>query len=74
MQGDLLGELLLRLERGKSAGGSKPGEAKNEAGFPGRVPHVRPSVHGPGKTGRSPFRRYWLAAKSKNRGACGESI
>ena len=29
--------------------------AKNEALFPGRVPHVRPSVHGRKKVGRSPF-------------------
>jgi hypothetical protein len=28
--------------------------AKNEALFPGRVPHVRPSVHGPKKTGAAP--------------------
>jgi hypothetical protein len=27
--------------------------AKNEALFPGRVPHVRPNVHGPKKPGRS---------------------
>jgi hypothetical protein len=29
--------------------------AKNEALFPGRVPHVRPSVHGLKTTGRSPI-------------------
>ena len=29
--------------------------AKNEALFPGRVPHVRQRVHGPKKMGRSPF-------------------
>ena len=28
--------------------------AKNEARFPGRVPHVRQSVHGPKKTGAAP--------------------
>jgi hypothetical protein len=28
--------------------------AKNEAFFPGRVPHVRPSVHGPKKMGAGP--------------------
>jgi hypothetical protein len=28
--------------------------AKNEALFPGRVPHVRPRVHGPKKTGAAP--------------------
>src|SRR6266851_4500541 len=32
--------------------------AKTEALFPGRVPHVRPSVHGLKKTGRSPFQRF----------------
>src|SRR5882757_3289051 len=31
--------------------------AKNEAPIPGRVPHVRLSVHGPKKTGRSPSQR-----------------
>jgi hypothetical protein len=31
--------------------------AKNQALFPGRVPHVRLSVHGLKKMGRSPFRR-----------------
>ena len=34
------------------------GRAKNEALFPGRVPHVRPSVHGPKMTGRSPSQRF----------------
>jgi hypothetical protein len=43
------------------------------------VPHVRPSVHGPKKTGRSPFQRFCYAgkkttAKSKNRRAWSESI
>ncbi|MDX6461186.1 MAG: hypothetical protein QOE55_4883 [Acidobacteriaceae bacterium] len=38
----------------------------------GRRPHVRPSVHGPRKTGRSPIQRYCYAgkktaAKIKNR-------
>jgi hypothetical protein len=37
--------------------------AKNEALFPGRVPHVRPSVHGLKTTGRSPFERFCNAAK-----------
>jgi hypothetical protein len=46
-------------------------KAKNEALFLGRVPHVRQSVHGPKKIGRSPFQRYYnagekTAAKSKN--------
>ncbi len=31
------------------------GGVKNEALFPGRVPDVRPSVHGPKRTGRSPI-------------------
>src|ERR1700745_2166580 len=35
------------------------GRAKNEALFPGRVPHVRPSVHGPKMTGRSPSQRFY---------------
>jgi hypothetical protein len=34
-----------------------------KARFPGRVPHVRPSVHGPKKTGRSPFQRFCYAGK-----------
>jgi hypothetical protein len=47
--------------------------------FPGRVPHVRLSVHGPKKTGRSPFQRFCYAgkkttAKSKNGRAWSESI
>jgi hypothetical protein len=52
--------------------------AKNEALFPGRVPHVRLSVHGPNKTGRSPFRRSCYegktGAKSKSPCAWNESI
>jgi hypothetical protein len=32
--------------------------ANNEVILPGRVPHVRFSVHGPKKMGRSPFLRY----------------
>ena len=43
-------------------GGAAVG-AKNEALFPGRVPHVRPSVHGPKKTGRSPFQRFCYKGK-----------
>ena len=59
-------------------GGTAVG-AKNEALFPGRVPHVRPGVHGPKKTGRSPFQRYFYAgketaAKSENPRAWSESI
>ena len=38
--------------------------AKTEALFPGRVPHVRPSVHGLKKMGRSPFERFCNAAKT----------
>ena len=38
--------------------------AKTEALFPGRVPHVRPSVHGLKKTGRSSFERFCNAAKT----------
>jgi hypothetical protein len=38
--------------------------AKTEALFPGRVPHVRPSVHGLKKTGRSSFERFRNAAKT----------
>ncbi len=37
--------------------------AKDEALFAGRVPHVRPSVHGLKKTGHSPFERFCNAAK-----------
>jgi hypothetical protein len=37
--------------------------AKNEALFLGRVPHVRPSVHGPKKTGRSPSQRFCYVVK-----------
>jgi len=36
--------------------------AKNEALFPGRLPHVRLSVHGPKKTERSPFQRFCYVA------------
>jgi hypothetical protein len=43
------------------------------------VPHVRPSVHGPKKRGRSPFQRFCYAvnkttAKSKTRRPWSESI
>src|SRR5271155_105571 len=38
-------------------------EATNEALLSGRVPHVRQSVHGPKKTGRSPFQRFCYVAK-----------
>src|SRR5450631_898257 len=34
--------------------GSAAVRAKNQALFPGRVPHVRPSVHGPKKMGAAP--------------------
>src|SRR6202043_1098085 len=37
--------------------------SSREALFPGRVPHVRPSVHGPKKTGRSPSQRFSYEAK-----------
>src|SRR5579863_5494307 len=40
------------------------GRAKNEALFPGRVPHVRPSVHGPKMTGRSPLPTLLLIAET----------
>jgi hypothetical protein len=59
---DLLAEMILRSEGRKSGWGSNGG-AKNEALFPGRVPHVRPSVHGPKKTGRSPSQRFCNVAK-----------
>jgi hypothetical protein len=36
---------------------------KNEALFTGRVPHVRQSVRGPTKMGRSPFHRYCFAGR-----------
>jgi hypothetical protein len=70
-------DLILRPDGGKSGCGIKPGavhrrrrvEAKNEAPFPGRVPHVRPSVHGPKKIGRSPFQRYYNAGKKTRRRA-----
>jgi hypothetical protein len=53
--------------------------AKNQALSPGRVPHVRLSVHGPRKIGRSPFRRFcstgkWTAAKRKSPRGWSESI
>ncbi len=38
-------------------------EGAKAALLPGRVPHVRPSVHGPKKTGRSPFQRFCYAGK-----------
>jgi hypothetical protein len=36
----------------------------NEPLIPGRVPHVRPSVHGTKKTGRSPFQRSFYDGKN----------
>jgi hypothetical protein len=53
--------------------------AKTEAFFPGRVPHVRPSVHGLKKTGRSSFECFFecgedTAAKSKSPSPWKESI
>jgi hypothetical protein len=37
--------------------------ASKQACFPGRVPLVRLSVHGPKKTGRSPFERFCYAGE-----------
>jgi hypothetical protein len=62
---------LLRAEGRKSGWGSNPGGvhlrrrdwSKDGALFPGRVPHVRPSVHGPKKTGRQPLQTLLLCGK-----------
>ena len=60
-----------KRHRCKSIGGVAV-EGNNEALVPGRVPiNVRSSVHGPKKTGRSPFRSCCYegkktAAKSRN--------
>jgi hypothetical protein len=51
-----------KLLRGKPDLSTAVG-AKNETRFPGRVPHVRLSVHGPKKTGRSPFQRSATGSK-----------
>jgi hypothetical protein len=37
--------------------------ANNKAHYPGRVPHVRLSLHGPKKMGRSPFYRSYSASE-----------
>jgi hypothetical protein len=51
-----MGDILL-ISTSEDKGGS------SEALFPGRVPHVRLSVHGPKKMGRSPFQRFHFAGK-----------
>jgi hypothetical protein len=42
-------------------------DQKTKPPFPGRVPHVRPGVHGPKKT-RSPFQRFCYVGKSEVQG------
>jgi hypothetical protein len=37
--------------------------ANNKAHSPGRVPHVRLTLHGPKKMGRSPFYRSYSASE-----------
>jgi hypothetical protein len=54
---------MARIQAGSKSGdsnqvGATRLEKNNEALFPGRVPHVRQSVHGPKKMGRSPFQRF----------------
>jgi hypothetical protein len=46
-----------RTQRGPTSLGDDKPLKRSEAHLPGRVPHVRHSVHGPKKTGRSPFKR-----------------
>jgi hypothetical protein len=48
--------------------------AKNEALFTGRVPHVRLSVHGPKKTGRSPSNAPLTSAKRPQGDRCGATV
>jgi hypothetical protein len=47
-------------------GGAAVLGAKNEALSPGRVPHVRLSVHGAKKTGRSPISDNLFGRRTKN--------